>query len=242
MININAIIGLVILAALNLPAASAAPRSAAPRPDVREQLAALPLWRSQPSARTAYDWLLEPGRSRAAVYRTPDGKGLVLANGMVAREFRVVPALATTALLNRMTGESMLRAVSGEGTLWLDGRPYALGGLEGQHERGYLLPAWLDSLRPVRGAFRLAGLEVGELTGQMPWRRMRWALNTTDPTGAQVTFQLRGTGAAQGVSVKVRVALYDHLPAFRKDIEIVNGTARADGGQFSPGGPRDGRG
>lgn len=227
MININAIIGLVILAALNLPAASAAPRSAAPRPDVREQLAALPLWRSQPSARTAYDWLLEPGRSRAAVYRTPDGKGLVLANGMVAREFRVVPALATTALLNRMTGESMLRAVSGEGTLWLDGRPYALGGLEGQHERGYLLPAWLDSLRPVRGAFRLAGLEVGELTGQMPWRRMRWALNTTDPTGAQVTFQLRGTGAAQGVSVKVRVALYDHLPAFRKDIEIVNGTARA---------------
>lgn len=82
---------------------------------LEQQIGKLPVWESRLSDRTPFDWLLTPEKSEAGIYRSPDGKSIVIANGMVARTFRIFPNLATTHLTNRMTGESMIRAVSGEG-------------------------------------------------------------------------------------------------------------------------------
>ena len=78
----------------------------------------LPVFKGNPSDRTRFDWLLEPEKSRAGVFRTSDGKSVIIANGMVSRRFRIFPNLATTDFTNRMLGESMLRAVSPEGYVW----------------------------------------------------------------------------------------------------------------------------
>ena len=58
----------------------------------------LPLWEALPSDKTTFDWLLTPEKSEAGIYRSADGKGIVIANGMVSRTFRVMPNLATVGL------------------------------------------------------------------------------------------------------------------------------------------------
>ena len=54
-----------------------------------------------------------------------------------------------------MTGENMLRAVSNEGILTLDGKNYSLGGLDGQPEFGYTQYKWLDRMEPFANSFRV---------------------------------------------------------------------------------------
>ena len=131
---------------------------------------------------TPYDWLIDPTASKTTLYATADRKGVILANGMVAREFRIVPNLATVDIINRMTGESMIRAVSSEGTITLDGRQYTLGGLEGQPERGYLKRDWLDEMTTIPGSFLVEDFELRPVAEILPWNRNRWALNTENPT------------------------------------------------------------
>lgn len=98
----------------------------------------LPVMEALLSDRTPFDWLLMPEKAKAGIYRSADGKDIIVANEMVSRTFRVVPNLATVDFTNRMSGESMLRAVSGEGAVWIDGKKWRIGGLSGQPERGYL--------------------------------------------------------------------------------------------------------
>lgn len=173
----------------------------------------------------SYDWLLDPSASRARLYATPDRKGLILANDLVARVFRIVPNLATTDIVNRMTGESLIRAVSGEGTLTLDGREYPLGGLDGQPERGYLDPKWLDRLTSVPGSFTLEAFEFTPDAETLPWNRNRWALNTDDPTGTTLTFTLRGPDELEATTVRIAYTLYDRVPVVRKRFTLHNGAS-----------------
>lgn len=183
----------------------------------------LPEWSAHVSDRTPFDWLLQPQRARAGVYRTADGKGIVLANDMVVRTFRIMPNLATVGYTNRMTGESMLRAVSSEGAVWIDGRKWLLGGLGDQPERGYLKPEWLDSLTTLPQSFVVEDFQVTPLSAlPFTWARSRWALNKTLPTGREVVFTLRGEGELQGVECRLSMAVYDGIPVIRKQLQIVN--------------------
>ena len=79
----------------------------------------------------SYDWLICNQEAKAKVYQANQGKDIVLSNGLVSRVFRIFPNLATVDIQNLMTGENMLRAVSNEGILTLDGKNYSLGGLDG---------------------------------------------------------------------------------------------------------------
>ena len=67
------------------------------------------------------DWLIDASDYKAEVYAGEDGKTLIISNGLTARVFRVTPNLATIDIINQMDGNSMLRAVSGEGELTIDG-------------------------------------------------------------------------------------------------------------------------
>ena len=46
---------------------------------LQKKLAALPVMKGLISDRTGFDWLLTPEKSEAGIYRTPDGKGIVVA-------------------------------------------------------------------------------------------------------------------------------------------------------------------
>jgi hypothetical protein len=186
------------------------------------KLAALPA-AQLPLPTAEHDWLLQSDWAKAGVFRSTDGKSLIITNGLVARIFRLTPNLATTDIVNQMTGENMLRAVSGEGQLVIDGKPWDLGGLQGQPERGYIKPEWVDGMTATPQSFTLTDFDVTDHVDVLPWARSRWALNKADPTGRCVTFTLRGNGATRGIVVRLRYDIYDHVPVIRKSFEITNG-------------------
>ena len=108
----------------------------------------------------SYDWLICNQEAKAKVYQANQGKDIVLSNGLVSRVFRIFPNLATVDIQNLMTGENMLRAVSNEGILTLDGKNYSLGGLDGQPEFGYTQYKWLDRMEPFANSFRVIDFRI----------------------------------------------------------------------------------
>lgn len=187
-----------------------------------EKIGKLPVWSDPISQKPDFDWLIRPERSKAGVYASPDRKGLIIANPMVAREFRIFPNLATTNFINRMTGESLLRAVSSEGSIWIDGKEHPVGGLAGQPERAYLNPAWLEEMTTLPESFLVEDFEIRPLGGTIRWARSRWALNKEEATGTELVFTLRGENELKDVEVKLYMAVYDRIPVVRKRFEVVN--------------------
>lgn len=192
---------------------------------LKSKLKKLPLYTALPSEKTDFDWLLTPEKSEGAVYATADGKGIVVANALVSRTFRIFPNLATTDYVNRMTGESMLRAVSSEGIVNIDGKPYQIGGLSGQPERAYIKEAWLEEMRTIPGSFLVEDFEIRPLSESIRWARKSWALNKQAATGTEVVFTLRGEKELTDVLLKLHVAVYDQIPVIRKWFEVCNGAS-----------------
>lgn len=172
--------------------------------------------------RSTEDWLLASDGYKAEVMAGSDGKSIVLTNGLTARVFRITPNLATVDIVNQMSGENMLRAVSGEGELVINGEKWFLGGLEGQPERGYLKLEWLDEMTVKDRSFVVEDFEVSSSVPTLEWARSRWALNKQLPTGKSLTFILRGVDEVKNLKVKLHYDIYDHIPVIRKRMEILN--------------------
>src|SRR5574344_1715556 len=169
-----------------------------------------------PTSVTPYDWLITPEKAVAEVYACDDGKSIMISNGLVARIFRVTPHLATTDIINQMTGETMLRAVGTEGEAVIDGKSWYIGGLEGQPERGYIMHEWLDELQPMDNSFIVEDFEVYDNIETLEWAQSRWALNKRMPTGKSIVFTLRGREQTKELTIKLRFDIYDGVPAIRK--------------------------
>lgn len=194
---------------------------------LQKKIKQLPTWTALASDKTPFDWLITPNKSKADIYATADGKGIVIANGMVARTLRIFPNLATTDYLNRMTGESMLRAVSSEGMVTINGKEHAIGGLTGQPELAYIKDEWIDEMKAIDGVFLVEDFEVQPLSGQLAWKSTRWALNKKQATGTEVVFTLRGTGELSNVIVKLYMSAFDEIPVIKKRFEIINRSGKA---------------
>lgn len=182
----------------------------------------LPVWEGLTSESPDFDWLIAPEKSKAGIYASADGKSLVLVNPMVSRTIRLFPNIATVDYVNRMTGESLLRAVSGEGALVVDGKRHELGGLSGQPERAYIKEEWIEEMKTIPGSFVVEDFEIKDLEMTLKWKPTRWAGNKTPGTGKEVVFTLRGEGALKDVLVKLSVCIYDELPLIRKSFEVEN--------------------
>ncbi len=165
-----------------------------------------------------YDWLVNNDKAKANVYRTNSGKDIVISNGLIARVFRLTPNLATIDYINQMTGESLLRSVSNEGVLTIDGKNYPIGGLSKQPEYGYTLMKWVDDLTAGENSFMIENFEIKEVTERITWKRVRWALNEKGPKGKELVFTL----SKDDIVVKVHFILYDGIPTLCKWIEIIN--------------------
>ncbi|HIG17122.1 MAG TPA: alpha-galactosidase, partial [Candidatus Handelsmanbacteria bacterium] len=94
------------------------------------------------------DWLVQPvdGQARISQATGASAPGLVLSNGLIRRVLRLAPDAATVAFDNLTTDASILRAVSPEARLTLDGQAFDVGGLLGQPEFSYLRPEWLQDM------------------------------------------------------------------------------------------------
>lgn len=181
-----------------------------------------------PLSQPQNDWLINDADVKASVCQTHNAKDIVLTNGLVSRIFRVLPNLATVDFINHMNGESMLRAVSNEGILKIDGKVYTIGGLEGQNEFGYTQYEWIDKLKTGVNSFRVTDFEITDLTPRIQWANKRWSLvKGWNTTGKVLSFHLEGPGYLNGIKVKLNYAVYDRIPCISKWFELENRTGMA---------------
>jgi len=220
------------------------------RADPVSDLSRLPVLTARDAAPAGVDYLVRPIDRRAGVYRSRDGRDVILTNGLIRRVWRIAPNAACIALDNLMTGQSILRAVQPEATVTIDGVAYNVGGLIGQPDHAYLLPAWLGSMTADPAAFHVVGITVGAPVARLAWKRVRHAAPGAawPPPGIALRFDFAppagppveqrkpatepGVGAAsKGLDAAIRVSvhyeLYDGIPVISKWISVRNGGPRS---------------
>jgi len=121
------------------------------------------------------DWLIDGKEFIARVTPSKDGKNLVLSNGLVERQFRITPNVATIGVKNFLTSQNFLRSVRPEAEIEIGGIKLYVGGLSGQPIHNYLLPEWLEKMEADPASFKLVDYTVGEIKERFPWKkRMEW--------------------------------------------------------------------
>lgn len=193
---------------------------------VGASLAALP----PETYQLAQDWLVEPANFKATARISADGETLTLDNGLVRRVIRLKSGCATVAVDDHMTGRSLLRAVRPEGTVTINGREHAIGGLVGQPNQAYLTPEWLAAMRADPAALRLIKVELGQPRERMAWKRERshetGAVWPPKGVYARLDFEpADATPTKPSFVVSVHFELYDGIPVWSKWITVQNNSS-----------------
>jgi hypothetical protein len=206
----------------------------------------LPLYNEEDFNRKA-DWLIIAEDYTADLYQDAN-ENIVFSNGLITRTFSIQPDLATIGYKNLVTGESIIRSVRHEATVTIDGIEFEIGGLYGQPIQNYLLPEWLDEMKPQAGNFHFVDYSVGPIQERFPWKkRLEWmpADLPWPPKGKELTLEFKlgqrdiETQAKKAktsgqtdleylkdIAIKVHYNLYDHIPLMCKWITVENNSNR----------------
>lgn len=149
----------------------------------------LPLYHKE-QLRFKGDWLISHLQQPAALYKTPEGY-LALSNGLITRTFALTPNGATIGLDNLQTSEALVRAVSPEAVLWINGHEIKVGGLTGQPIGNYLLPEWIPEMKADPYSLQLESYTSTPIKARFEWnRRTAWSSQQLPwpPKGIELTF------------------------------------------------------
>lgn len=173
------------------------------------------------------DWLLDPSPYKAEI--NLNDSSINLSNGLVRRSFRMVKegaGLATIALDNLMTGESLLRGVKPEAEVSLNGKNWKVGGLVGQPNYAFLKPEWIVQLTADSEAMQYVGMMQGEPIAPFAWKQVRHHAPNVQwpPKGKHLRLDFKPVDEADNPDVRVSVhyELYDGIPVFAKWITVEN--------------------
>ncbi|MEI6088421.1 MAG: alpha-galactosidase [Bacteroidota bacterium] len=172
----------------------------------------------------AKDWVIHSGDFKAKVSQSANGKEVYLYNGLLKRKFVIVgSSLGCTDYKNLINGQQLLRAISSEAKVTINAVEYAVGGLIGQTEKAYLLPAWIDTLKPADTRFVFSSFLMEEIPQNLKWKTKGWTSNKKQPSGKMLSFIFKANATEiKGVEVKVHYELYDGIPLLIKWVEIQN--------------------
>ena len=187
----------------------------------------LPLW--EESHWTGYpgDWLLGGFTKKAGIFRSSDGRDIIMENGLLRRTFRISPNTACTDLFNRSNGQQLIRSVKPEARVTLGGVTYNVGGLYGLKEHAYLKRDWLDSLNSSDSDFQLVSYETGGIRPRFNRSVRCWSPGGEPAAGRSVRFDYRSRiPEVSRVSVSVHYELYDGIPLVCKWVTVRNGGDR----------------
>ena len=169
------------------------------------------------------DWLVSNESHPATIERSKNGKDITLSNGLVKRTFRLTPNIACIDFINLSSGQQMLRAISPEASIVINGVSYNIGGLKGQTEKAYLLKEWPDQLKSDSNAFQFDHYEITGIPEYIHWKSRTWMTNKKLPTGKSLLFSYHSNlPALAGVMITVHYSLFDNIPLFCKSISLVN--------------------
>jgi hypothetical protein len=189
----------------------------------QDKIPSLPVWRNNKDIEP--DWLVKKISAQAEIYQSADHKDIILDNGLLKRSFRLQPNLACTDFSNLSNGQQLLRAVSAEARLTINGKNYNVGGLYGQSEKAYLKEEWIDSFTSKPADFQYKSYKITAITPYVNWKYTGklWAANKLQPTGKMLTFRFESDlPDLKGIIVYVNYELYDGIPLVCKWLNIEN--------------------
>jgi hypothetical protein len=169
------------------------------------------------------DWLIQHPKEKSIVTRRGDNE-LVMSNGLISRTFRLSPNAATISLKNLPTSEEYIRSIKPEAYITINNQNYAVGGLIGQKEHGYLLSKWIDELVVDESAFQLVDFEIKPLQERIQWGKTRWIPKTQwTKSGQEVIFYYQHSNEKlKDMIVEVHYEIYDNMPLISKWLEVEN--------------------
>jgi hypothetical protein len=187
-----------------------------------------PSRQGQNNAAKSVDWLLGKEEHTAAVFKSNNGKDLVLTNGLISREFRMQPYFACFSFRNLMTPKEMIRAIQPEAQIEIDSIHYNIGGVKGQFEYAYLKYDWLEKFTNDPAAFQLKDFEIKNIQARFPWKAKRWVLDKQwPPKGKEIIFYFEAPEKnLAGIKVAVHYEIYDNIPLMSKWISVENNSAK----------------
>ena len=157
-------------------------------------IGSLPVYDKQ-ALRSKTDWLITGNAQKSAIYKTAEGH-MVLSNGLVSRTFTLDPNGATIGLDNLVTNESLVRAVSPEAVIWVNGQEINVGGLTGQPIGNYLLPEWIPTMKADPYSLKLVSYTSSPIKERFEWnRRTEWSSQQLPwpPKGIEVAFTYKAS-------------------------------------------------
>ena len=169
------------------------------------------------------DWLVENSGYTATIIQNDND--IVLDNGLVRRKIRITPNAATIEFDNKATGETMLRSIKPEAEVTLNGQAYAVGGLQGLKEHGYLLEEWIDELTSDANAFQYVDHSMGNIKAKIKWSGQKRYHNAKSvaPSGKELILRFKHSAAdLDGIVVNVHYEIFDGLPLIAKWITVAN--------------------
>lgn len=171
------------------------------------------------------DWLLDSDDFKAVGITGGSKNRVVLTNGLVQRTIQTVPNAATIGIRQLVTGQSVLRAVRPEATVWIEGKKYDVGGLMGQPNLAYLTEDWLSSMKRDPKAFRFARLKLQKPKARFPWARVRHHAPDANwpPKGVSLQIDFEHDELTD-VLVSVHYEIYDGVPVLCKWLSVTNNT------------------
>ncbi|HVZ96833.1 MAG TPA: hypothetical protein VG847_08160 [Chitinophagaceae bacterium] len=180
-------------------------------------------WKSDYDHPVSMDWLVNAVPAKAGLYTAENGKELILYNGLVKRAFRIGPNVACIDYENMSNGQQLLRAIQPEAKVIINNKEYNVGGLHGQTENAYLLPAWVDQFTADKNDFQLQKFEVSDIQPFIKWKPVGWAMNKKQPTGKMLSFIFQSfLPELKDIDVEVHYELYDGMPLIIKWVSIEN--------------------
>lgn len=174
------------------------------------------------------DWLIDNTKYEAQIFNK--GENVVITNGLVTRKIRMKPNAATVEYRNEMTGETMLRSIKPEAEVNIDGKIYAVGGLTGLKEHGYLKNEWLDNLISDKNAFQFDGYRSQPIEKKIKWSKNKeFNLATKGyATGREIIMEYRHKSPEmKKVRIYVHYEIYNGIPLISKWITIENKSDKA---------------
>ncbi len=175
------------------------------------------------------DWLIKAPSETASIYKSADGKDIILNNGLLNCAFRIFPNVACVDFKNLTTNQQLLRAVKAEAIIDIDGHKYNIGGLHGQKENAYLLPEWVDNFTANDNDFRFTDYVITDLKPYLNWKPGNWwASNKKQPTGKSIIFKYYSElTMLKGLMVQVHYDIFDGIPLVAKYVTIENKGTKA---------------
>ena len=196
----------------------------------QSNISALPAWNEKAEPTAPGDWMINTINRPAEVYRSSDNMEVILDNGLIKRSFRMLPNFACTDFSNLSTGEQMLRAISPEAKLTIDGKDFNIGGLHGQKEKAYLKKEWIKGLTADPSDFQYESFTITTITTYVKWSPSKKASNAVhqlQPAGKMVTFIFKSRlPELEGVKVEVHYELYNGIPLICKWLTVRNNGRR----------------